>query len=35
MLSEPEKMLVRLTDALGDRVCAARCVYANLRVKRP
>ena len=36
MLSEPEKMLVRHTDALAI-ACALHeeCVYANLRVKRP
>ena len=39
MLSEPETMLVRHTDALGGApiACALHeeCVYANLRVKRP
>ena len=35
MLSEPEKMLVRHTDALGrSRVRYTKSVYANLRVKR-
>ena len=35
MLSEPEKMLVRHTDALGrSRLRYTKSVYANIRVKR-